>query len=134
MRAYKMTDHCKYLCQYHLIWCPKFRFRVLSGKVEEELGEMFRAIADKYGYEIIENEIMEDHIHLLVGAKPTVSPIDIVRTMKSITAVELFKRYPNLKKFYGKCGCLWSRGKFVSTAGNVSGDTIKKYIEEQKSK
>ena len=131
MSEYKTTSHCKYLCQYHLIWCPKFRFNVLEN-VECNLKQIFQDIAEKYQYEIIEMEVMPDHVHLFVGAKPTVAPSDIVRTLKSISAIELFKLYPLLKQFYSKCGSLWSVGKFISTIGKVSEATIKKYIKEQK--
>jgi len=130
---YKSTSHCKYLCQYHIIWCPKFRFSMLDDEISEELKTtIFKNIAEKYEYEIIEQEIMEDHIHLFVGAKPSVAPLDIVRIFKSISGIELFKRFPNLKKFYGKCGSMWSRGKFISSIGNISAETVKKYIQEQK--
>ncbi len=71
---------------------------------------------------------------MFVGAEPTVSPIDIVRTLKSITAIELFRQYPKLKTFYGRRGSLWTAGTFISTIGNVSAETIKEYIEEQKVK
>jgi putative transposase len=131
MSEYKTTSHCKYLCQYHLIWCPKFRFSVLEN-VEDSLKQIFQNIALNYQYDIIEQEIMPDHIHLFVGAKPTTAPSDMVRTLKSISAIELFKLYPSLKQFYSKCGSLWSVGKFISTIGKVSESTIKKYIQEQK--
>jgi len=132
-QEYKSTAHCKYLCQYHVVYCPKFRFSVLHGDVETALKEILHDIAHKYDYEIISMEVMPDHVHVFVGAKPTVAPSDIVRTMKSISAIELFKKFPDLKSFYSKCGVLWSRGKFISTIGFVSAETIKKYIEEQKS-
>jgi len=131
MSEYKTTSHCKYLCQYHVIWCPKFRFNVLEN-IECSLRQIFQDIAERYQYEIIEMEIMPDHVHLFVGAKPTVAPSDIVRTLKSISAIELFKQYPSLKQFYSRCGSLWSAGKFISTIGKVSEETIKKYIQEQK--
>jgi putative transposase len=115
-----------------LIWCPKFRFDVLNKNIQLDLKNIFTDIAKKYEYEIITMETMEDHIHLFVGAKPTVAPTDIVRTMKSISAIELFKCNPKLKKFYSKCGSLWSKGKFISSIGNISAETVKKYIEEQK--
>jgi len=79
-------------------------------------------------------EVMPDYIHLFISAKPTVAPIDIVRTFKSITTIKLFKMYPTLKSFYGRRGSLWSVGKFISTISNMSTETIKKYIEEQKGK
>lgn len=129
---YKTLNHCKYLCQYHLIWCPKFRFNVLKGDIEIELKRILNEIATEYDYEIIEMEVMLDHIHVFVGAKPTVSPTDMVRTFKSISAIELFKAFPSLKKFYSRCGSLWSKGKFISTIGKVSAETIQKYIQDQK--
>ena len=131
MSEYKTTSHCKYLCQYHVIWCPKFRFNVLEN-IECSLRRIFQDIAERHQYEIIEMEIMPDHVHLFVGAKPTVAPSDIVRTLKSISAIELFKQYPSLKQFYSRCGSLWSAGKFISTIGKVSEATIKKYIQDQK--
>lgn len=130
MNEYKSLNHCKYLVQYHLIWCPKFRFNVLKDGIELSLKEILLSISRRYSFEIIQMEVMPDHLHLFVSAKPTVAPTDLVRTLKSVSAVELFKRHPKLKRFYGRCGSLWSKGYFVSTVGKVSADTIKKYIEE----
>lgn len=129
---YKTLNHCKYLCQYHIIWCPKFRFSVIKDNIETVLKEILQDIAKRYDYEIFEMEAMPDHIHIFIGTKPTVAPTDVVRTMKSISAIELFKRFPKLKQFYGRCGSLWSKGYFVSTIGNVSEASIRKYIQEQK--
>lgn len=134
MNEYKSLNHCKYLVQYHLIWCPKFRYNVLKGNVEETLKRILAEICNKYEYEILELEVMADHIHIFVSTKPTVAPTDIVRTLKSITAIQLFKEFPALKKFYSRCGSLWSKGYFVSTIGKVSAETIQKYIQEQKTK
>ena len=134
MSEYKSTSHCKYLCRYHIIFCPKFRYSVLKGDVETILKEILVDAANGYEYEIIQMEVMPDHIHIFVGAKPTVAPIDIVRVFKSITAIELFRNYPKLKSFYSRCDSLWSVGKFISTIGNVSAETIKQYIAEQKGK
>jgi putative transposase len=90
-------------------------------------------IAERYEYEIIEMEVMPDHLHLFVSTKPTVAATDVVRSFKSLSAIELFKKYPSLKKFYSRCGSLWSKGYFVSTIGKVSAETVQKYIQEQKS-
>jgi putative transposase len=129
---YNAGAHVVYLCQYHLVWCPKFRFKVLRTAVEVELKKVFQDIAKQYDYEIIEMEVMPDHVHLFVGAKPSVAPSDIVRTFKSISAIKLFEKFEALKNYYSRCGVLWSRGKFISTIGFVSAETIKKYIQEQK--
>lgn len=132
MNEYKSLKHCKYLVQYHLIWCPKFRFNILKENIELSLKEILLSISYRYSFEIIEMEVMPDHLHLFVSAKPTIAPADIVRTFKSISAIELFKKHPKLKQFYGRRGSLWSKGYFVSTIGKVSANTIKRYIEEQK--
>ena len=129
---YNVGAHSIYLCQYHIVFCPKFRFKVLKDAVEVELKQIFKDIAIEYDYEIIEMEVMPDHVHLFVGAKPSVAPSDIVRTMKSISAIRLFKKFKPLKDYYRRRGALWSKGKFISTIGFVSADTIKKYIQEQK--
>ena len=118
MSEYKSTSHCKYLCQYHIIFCPKFRYSVLNGNIETSLKEILIGVANRYEYEIIQIEVMPDHIHIFVGAKPTVDPMDIVRIFKSITAIELFKKYPKLKSFYGK---IWKLNiwKYLALALNI---------------
>lgn len=134
MNEYKSLSHCKYLVQYHLVWCPKFRYNVLKGNVEEALKRTLAEICSRYEYEILELEVMPDHIHIFISVKPTIAPTDIVRTLKSITAIQLFKEFPALKKFYSRCGSLWSKGYFVSTIGKISAETIQRYIQEQKTK
>lgn len=131
---YNTLNHCKFLLQYHIIWCPKFRFNVLKNGVDESLKEILLKISQRYEYEIKEMEIMPDHIHIFISTKPTVAPSDVVSTLKSISAIELFKQYPDLKKFYSRCGSLWSKGYFASSIGNVSEETVRRYIQEQKSK
>lgn len=129
---YHSASHCKYLVQYHIIWCPKFRFSVLKGDVEFKLKEILQQICDKYSYGIKALEIMPDHIHIFLDCPQTVAPCDVARTLKSISAVEMFKSFPKLKRFYTHCGVLWSRGYFISTVGHISESTVIKYIEEQK--
>ena len=75
---------------------------------------------------------MLDHIHIFIDVLQTVASCDVARTLKSISAIELFKAQPQLKKFYARCGALWSGGYFVSTVGHISEATVIKYIEEQK--
>lgn len=132
--GYHSASHSKYLIQYHIIWCPKFRFdEVLEGDVEHELKRILADICRRYGYSIKALEVMGDHIHIFVDCPQTVAPCDVVRTLKSISAVELFRAFPKLKRFYSRCGVLWSRGYFISSVGHVSEATVKRYIEEQKS-
>lgn len=129
---YKHNNHCKTLIQYHIIWCPKFRYSILKDDIRTNLFIIIENICKKYHYEIKAIEIMDDHIHLFISAPQTVAPCDIVKTLKSISAIELFKLYPSLKRFYQKCGLLWSSGYFISTVGEISTKTIQQYIENQK--
>ena len=129
---YHSASHCKYLTQYHIIWCPKFRYSVLKKGVDDVLKQILSDVCNRYDYNIKALEIMPDHIHIFVDCPQTVAPCDIARILKSISAIELFKIYPQLKRFYAKCGKLWSDGYFVSTVGHISEATVKRYIDEQK--
>ena len=129
---YHNASHCKYLTQYHIIWCPKFRYSVLKNSIDDTLKKILFDVCNQYGYTIKALEVMPDHIHIFVDCPQTVAPFDIARTLKSISAIELFKAYPQLKQFYVRCGKLWSNGYFVSTVGHISETAVKKYIEEQK--
>lgn len=129
---YHSASHCKYLIQYHIIWCPKFRFAVLKGDVESKLKEILQQICEKYHYQIKALEVMPDHIHIFVDCPQTVAPCDIARTLKSISAIQMFRAFPSLKRFYARYGVLWSSGYFISTVGHISESTVIRYIEEQK--
>lgn len=129
---YRSGHHCVFLTQYHIIFCPKFRFSVLTDAAAEVLKEIFGEICSEYDYEIKALEVMEDHVHLFVSCPQTVAPSDIARTLKSRSAVMMFRRLPGLKRFYSRCGALWSRGYFVASVGNVSEATVRKYIEGQR--
>ena len=128
----KTTKHSKYNINYHIVFCPKYRQPVFKNKLESKLLNCFKKVCSNYGYELIEQEIMPDHVHLFISAPPTVVPVDIVRKLKSISANYIFKTFPNLKKtnFWGSG--LWSRGYYVGTAGSISSETIQKYIQNQK--
>ena len=129
---YHSASHCKYLIQYHILWAPKFRFAVLKGDVESKLKEFLQQICEKYHYQIKALEVMPDPIHIFVDCPQTVAPCDIARTLKSISAIQMFRAFPSLKRFYARCGVLWSSGYFISTVGHISESTVIRYIEEQK--
>lgn len=133
INEYHSASHCRYLTQYHIIWCPKFRFAVLQNGIDDTLKKILQAICNRYHYTIKALEVMPDHIHIFVDCPQTAAPCDIARTLKSISAVELFRISPELKQFYARCGALWSGGYFISTVGHISETTVKQYIEEQKS-
>ena len=122
---------CVYNVYYHLVWSTKYRRKVLTGRVEESLKEFHNSVAEEHGFYLIVQEIMPDHVHLFISAHPKVAPANIVKIMKGATARKLFTAFPELKKKLWK-GHLWNPSYYLGTAGDVSKDTIKKYIELQK--
>ena len=121
-----------YDINYHLVWCPKYRKPILEeAKVKEFLEDQIATIAETKEYVVLALEVMPDHVHLFVSAPPFDSPTDIVKVFKGVTALRLFKKYPHLRDKYWK-GKLWSPSYYVGTAGQVSAETIQRYIEEQK--
>jgi len=132
------SNHSKYLILYHIVFCPKFRYKVLIEKqnlnIQSRLKDLIYNIANIYDFKIIEIEIMPDHIHLFVSTKPNTSLTNVVQIIKSITARRLFEEFTTLKQFYSRCGHLWSRGYFVCSVGNANSETIKNYIKNQKYK
>jgi putative transposase len=126
------SNHATFSLGYHIIWTPKYRHTVLTGVVEIELRHILAQTCAHYEWPLEALEIMPDHIHLFVQAEPTTAPVEIAKTLKSISAVYLFEKFPQLKqrKFWGSG--LWSRGAYYATVGHLSEEAVKKYIETQK--
>ena len=123
----RQTRHAVYLCNYHFVWIPKRRKPVLAGKIKERLKQIIEEVCNENGWEILALEIMPDHVHLFLSAPPYLSPHIILRKIKGRSARILRQEFPELLKLPS----MWTRSYFVSTAGNVSSETIKKYIEGQ---
>ena len=120
-----------YDLEYHLVWIPKYRKQMLSKEVADYLKEVFLRIAEEYESEIDTMDVVEDHVHIFVEAPPTYSPAEVVQVMKSVSAREVFKKFPKLRKQLG-AGEFWSDGYFVRSVGDkVTADIIRKYIEYQ---
>mgnify|MGYP002679771997 CR=1 FL=1 len=129
---YHSAAHCKYLIQYHIVWCPKFRFSVLGGNVGQSLKTVLQNICERYKYKVKALEVMPDYIHIFIDVPQTVAACDAARVLKSVSAVEMFKLFPELRNFYARYGSLWSGGYFISSVGHISEDTVTRYIEEQR--
>jgi len=123
----RRTRHAVYLCNYHFVWIPKRRKPVLVGKIRERLKQIIEEVCNENGLEILTLEIMPDHVHLFLSAPPYLSPHIILRKIKGRSARILRQEFPELLKLPS----MWTRSYFVSTAGNVSSEMIKKYIEGQ---
>jgi REP-associated tyrosine transposase len=129
------SPHSAYIINYHLVWIPRNRKKVLVGPVEARLKELLAEIAAQYGFEILAVEVMPDHVHLFVSAPPKFSPAEIVRLFKGITSRRLKKEFESLRRqYWGEDATLWAEGYYVGTAGHVSAETIKRYIEESQKK
>ena len=129
----KRTSHSVYDTSYHLAWCPKYRKKIFEREeVRERAKQMVREICEAYDIEILEMEIMEDHIHLLVSFPPSRSIGEVVRIIKSNSGRGLFREFPGLKKrLWG--GEMWEDGYFVRTVGDrMTRDVIVKYIEHHR--
>lgn len=128
------TKHAKFSLGYHIIWCPKYRHSVLEGAIEIELKQILAETCAAYGWSLESIEVMPDHVHIFVQANPKIAPVDIAKTLKSISAVHLFNKFPKLKqrRFWGSG--LWSRGTYYGSVGHISEDVVRKYIESQKTR
>ena len=122
-------NHCTYDINYHIVFCPKYRKEVLSGQIKNDLKLIFKDIINKNNWKLIEVEVMPDHVHLFISAHPKFSPTNIVKKLKGISARLIFKKYPEFQKkeYWGKN--LWSQSYYVGTAGVVTKEAIKKYIQ-----
>ena len=116
---------------YHIIWCPKYRRKVLVGDVEARLKELLLKKAEEISVSIEELQIMPDHVHLFVKASPTASPHWIVQQLKGYSSHELRAQFKSLRT---RLPTLWTRSYYVESCGHISEETVKKYIEEQKNK
>ena len=127
----RRTKHAIYDLKYHLVWIPKYRKPVLSGEVSGYLKEVFQQIAEEYEFRIDTMEVLEDHVHIFVEVPPRYSPAQVVQILKSVSAREVFKKFPKLRKQLWT-GEFWSEGYFVRSVGDkVTTDIIRKYIEYQ---
>ena len=133
MSRFRKLSQTIWHCQYHIIWVPKYRYRVLSGKIASEVENCVRAFSEQLGCEIVELAIQEDHVHLLVFVPPKVSISSYVGTVKGRTAIRVFKRFRKLKEkpYWGNR--FWARGYCVDTVG-LDTEMVQKYIKYQEQK
>jgi putative transposase len=116
---------------YHLIWCPKYRRRVLITPIDADLKTLLSEKAKELGCIIDTIEVMPDHVHLFVKTTPNIAPQNLVKILKGYSSFALRNKYPWLKT---RLPCLWTRSYYCESVGHISADTVKKYINEQKNK
>jgi putative transposase len=127
--AYKSNDNIVYSCKYHVVWSPKYRRPVLIDGVDERLKDILRDVANETESEIIELEVMPEHVHLLIEVDPQFGVHRLIKLMKGKSSHILRKEFPWLKS---RLPSLWTNSYFISTVGGAPLEVIKQYIEQQK--
>ena len=113
------------------MWIPKYRHKVFSEPYRDAMKTIIHKIGFDYDIDIVELEIPIDHIHMVVRSEPKMSPSHIMQVVKSISAREFFKMFPDIKRRHFWGGKLWTQSYFVETIGNATEDTIRKYVQNQ---
>lgn len=125
---YKSNNNVVYSCKYHVVWCPKYRRKILVGDIAERLKELITTISAEIHADIIEMEVMPDHVHLLIEVDPQFGINRAVRHIKGASSHALRIEFPTLKS---RLPTLWTNSYFVSTVGGAPLSVIKEYIENQ---
>ena len=126
---YKSNRNVVYSCKYHVVWCPKYRRKVLTDEIATRLKELIIETAEGINADVIEMEVMPDHVHLLIEVDPQYGINKAVRHIKGVSSHVLRSEFPSLKS---RLPTLWTNSYFVATVGGAPLSAIKQYIENQK--
>jgi putative transposase len=126
---YRSNNNVVFSCKYHVVWCPKYRRKVLIGPVEARLKQIITDVVLANQCELIEIETMPDHVHVLLDVDPQLGIHRLVKAMKGLSSRYLRREFPSLRT---RLPTLWTNSYFVSTVGGAPLDVIKRYIEDQK--
>ena len=130
MTEYRSNNNVVYSCKYHVVWCPKYRRKVLESPIDARLKEIIAGVCQETGSEVVEMEVMPDHVHALVGCDPQFGVHRLVKAIKGRSSRLLRDEFPQLKS---RLPSLWTNSYFVCTVGGAPLSVIKQYIENQKS-
>jgi putative transposase len=130
MGRFRKLSHTIWYCQYHIVWTPKYRYRILSGQVATETERCIRTFCEQQHSEIVEINVQVDHVHLLTMVPPKISLSNFVGILKGRTAIRIFNKFKYLKRkpYWGNH--FWARGYCVDTVG-LDADKIRKYVKYQ---
>lgn len=129
MLGYKSNNNVVYSSKYHVVWCPKYRRKVLEGPIAKRCEQLIRKTAASYRAEVMALEILPDHVHLLVEVDPQLGIHRLVKNIKGASSHQLRKEFASLKT---RLPSLWTNSYFVSTVGGAPLEVIKQYVENQK--
>ena len=122
-------SHTKWKCQYHIVFIPKYRRKILYGQLKADVREIIKKLCEYKNVEIIEGVVSADHVHLCVSIPPKISISDFMGYLKGKSALMIFDKHPEKGSKWSRS--FWARGYYVSTIGNITEEAIKKYIQEQ---
>lgn len=122
-------SHSKYNCTYHIVFIPKYRRKVMYGKLQAEVGQLLGKVCKMEGVTIIKAATMTDHVHMYVSIPPKEAVSKVMGRIKGKSALMIFDRHPEFRERNNRH--FWARGYYCETVGNVNEATIKKYIEDQ---
>jgi putative transposase len=126
MRRLQKLAHTVWECKFHVVWCPKYRFRILNGELGKSLRAIIRQLCEWKQIEILAGNVQIDHIHLVISFPPKYSVAEVMGFLKGKSAIKLFDRHLDLKKrYWGRH--FWAKGYCVSTVG-LNEEQIKKYV------
>ena len=125
----RSNSNVVFSCTYHVVFCPKYRLNILRDGVDERFKEIAGQVSIESGFEILEMEVMPDHVHLLLSVDPQLGINRVVKQIKGRTSRVLRKDFPRLKN---RSRALWTNSYFVSTTGGATLETVERYIESQK--
>ena len=128
-RKFKKLSHTIYECKYHVVWCPKYRFRVMDGQIRYYVRDVIRRLCEWKKYEILEGNVCRDHIHLILEIPPHTAVSKAIGFIKGKSAIKIFNKFGSLKKKYWGMH-FWAKGYCVSTIG-LDEERIKKYVRWQ---
>lgn len=127
----RTNSNIAFQCAFHVVWCPKYRRRVLGGRIEARLKELIREVIEEKGAWLVEMEVMPDHVHLLVEVDPQYGIHRLVKAVKGRSSRVLRAEFPSLTS---KLPTLWTNSYFVATVGGAPLDVVKRYVENQKNR
>jgi len=130
MGRYRKLSHVIYKCEYHIVFVPKYRYKILEGAIKEFLEEEIKKLCEWKDVIIEEMNIQKDHIHMVISMPPKISISEFMGFLKGKLAIKLFKSYPWMKKKTYWGNHFWARGYFVSTIG-IDEELIKRYVRYQ---
>ena len=130
MSRFQKLSHVIWHCQYHIVWVPKYRYKVLKGKIGEEVRRAIIVQSERLGCEIIELNVQMDHVHLLIKVPPKVSISSLMGVLKGKSAIRVFSKFPELKQRTYWGNHFWAEGYCVDTVG-LDSEMIQKYVKYQ---